>query len=229
MRSKFIELQHATKSERDRQVKIGPSTAGSTCDRCVWRALSATSPSESGPYWLGAAIGTGVHMYLAEMSARAGETEETVLIERKVTIGELEGYGTIKGSIDRFDIHEGIVRDWKGMYRKDKKALREVYANDLQPVEGEPQTHKKMRNKLLGYYGQAHLYGLGLENEGFVVNDIAIEFFCRDGVGDDDITVVGLEYDPKFARAMWRRLEHIWTHMDDEYESHPECFPCGME
>jgi len=229
MQSKFIYLQHAVQSERDKQVKIGPSTAGSQCDRCVWRALGATTPSESGPYWLGAAVGTGVHMYLAEMSARAGETEETVLIERKLVIGELEGYGTIKGSVDRFDIPEGVVRDWKSMYRKDLKALLAVYENNLQPVEGEPHTHVKMRHKVLNYYGQAHLYGLGLENEGFEVNSIALEFFCRDGVGDNDVNVLDWEYDPKYARALWARLEHIWENMGDTYAAHPECFPCGME
>ena len=224
-KSLLIEL-FTTPSERDRQVLAGPSVLGSACNRCVWRALSKTEDSwVQSPYWLGAVIGTAVHL-LAETKIKA--TRPDLVAEPKIVIGELEGYGTIKGSTDCYQSRTLTLFDWKGTKRKDKPSLLAAYAN-MAPVEGEPGTHKKARLKLRNYVGQLHLYGLGMIKAGGTVEKLRIEFFCRDGVGDDDIIVMEFDYDLDFAQALWNRIEYIWNHMDEEYEAQPHCFPCEME
>lgn len=209
-------------SERDKQSKAGPSSLGSCCDRCVQRALR-NEPQPLTQYWLGAAIGTAVHAMAEKNGIRRGDPN--ALLEVKVEVGDVPGYGIIKGSVDRFEIDTGTVRDYKGTTRKDKPSLLAAY-DHMTPQEKEPNTHKKARLKLRNYVGQMSLYGLALSRMGYEVSSLVLEFFCRDGSGDDDIFELEFDYDPAFAQAVWDRVVYIWTHMDEDYKAQPHCWPC---
>lgn len=222
MRSVLKEMLKKPTS-RDKQVLAGPSSLASGCDACVAHAL--TNPEESGdrPYWLGAVIGTAVHNLVER---RVEKHLPGALSEVNLHIGDLEGYGEIRGTVDFYE--DGIVRDWKGTDRKKKPGLVKAYDAPT-PVEGEPNTAKEARLKLRGYVGQMHLYARALVALGYPVEKVVLEFFCRDGVGDDDIFMMEYDYDPEFAEAVWNRVQYIWNNLYDEaWVSDPYCIACSL-
>src|SRR5690625_4218415 len=93
---------------RDLQKKIGASQFSSLCARCVALDLVAPEPDEefeAGRYWLGATIGTGVHAVIEDMIP---EVLSDPIIERKVFIGHLEGYGEDRKSTRLNSSHVAI-------------------------------------------------------------------------------------------------------------------------
>lgn len=206
-------------TDRDRQVNAGPSSLATPCNACVAKALRNEAEPEERPYWLKAVIGTAVHALVESRLSSA-------VSEIKLSIGHLEGYGEIKGTVDYFD--EPDLRDWKGTDRKKRPGLQKAYDHPA-PEEGEANTTRASRFKLRGYVGQMHLYGRALVAQGKTVETLTLEFFCRDGVGDDDIFVFQYDYNQEYADAIWARVEYIWEHLyDEEWSSDPDCFPCGV-
>lgn len=217
MRSILLELLKEP-TDRDRQVNAGPSSLATPCNSCVARALR-NEPEKPSPYWLKAVIGTATHK-LAESRL------DSSVSEIKLHIGHLEGYGDIRGTVDYFK--DGDLRDWKGTDRKKRPGLIKAYDHPA-PEEGEANTTRASRFKLKGYIGQMHLYGRALEALGHKVDTVTLEFFCRDGVGDDDIFVFQYDYDPEYAEAIWARVVYIWENLyTQEWEIDPDCFPCTV-
>ena len=99
-------------TDRDKQTKVGPSNLSNACSYCL--AVQMLNGQESkiyeNSYWLGAKIGTCVHEYVDGHSAHP-----TAIREQKNAIGEIPGYGTIKGSTDVFFPVDGVVGDLKGL------------------------------------------------------------------------------------------------------------------
>jgi hypothetical protein len=204
---------------RDKQRLAGPSSLASPCDACVAKALK-NLPQPENDYWLGAVIGTAVHN-LVESRAPEG-----ALSEVNLHIGDIPGYGEIRGTVDFY--MDGVVRDWKGTTRKKRPGLEKGYLNP-QPVEGEPLTAMEGRFKIRGYVGQMHLYARALVELGYPVEKVVLEFFCRDGVTDSDIFQMEFDYDPEFAQAVWDRVIYIWENLNDvKWGSDPMCYPCSM-
>lgn len=204
---------------RDKQVLTGPSALGSACDACVALALSPAVPGDN-YYWVGAAIGTAVHDLLEKRARR----QRNVLLEHKVTVGEIPNYGIIRGSVDRFENKTGTVRDFKGTTRDKFPAMRNAYAGDLATLVAQEAQHK-----IEGYLGQMHLYGLGLHNEGYEVNQVAIDFFARDGKTDADFLEMKYDFDLDFAHAVWERALYIHKNLGKEkFASHPHCIGCML-
>lgn len=207
------------KTARDRQTLAGPSSLGSACDACVALALSNESEGEN-HYWVGAAIGTAVHDLLEKRARR----QRNVLLEQKVTVGEIPGYGVIRGSVDRFEIKTGTVRDFKGTTRDKFPAMRNAYEGDLKTLVAQEAQHK-----MEGYLGQMHLYGLALHNEGYEVNQVALDFFARDGKTDADFLELKYEFKLDFAQAVWERALYIHKNLGKEkFASHPHCIGCML-
>lgn len=203
---------------RDKQKFLGPSDLSTPCNLCIARKFRGELDPQ-GPYWLGGVIGTAVHA-LAE-----SRVEEPAKAEMRLVIGEIPGYGIIKGTADYWK--DGVLGDWKGTTRKKLPGLKKAY-DSPEPVEGETLTTQEGRFKLKGHVGQAHLYGRAMIERGYEVNEIAIEFFCRDGTGDDDIFPVRYPYDPEFAELVWERALFIYEHRyDEDWTSSPWCFACN--
>lgn len=208
-------------SERDLQREIGASSAGSPCTYCVAKELSRTRPDQN-EWWLGARIGTAVHETLEK---EIHERHEGPLVEHRVTIGELEDYAVIKSTLDWY--YDGICRDWKTTTRDKMKFLK--LAANTEASDTEADSTKEARHKMLTYYGQASLYGLGLEKQGHEVHTLSIVFIARDGLTDDDVWELAFEYDRDYAERVWTRLENIWEYVRDgedieELNRAPGCF-----
>lgn len=146
--------------------------------------------------------------------------------ETKVTVGELEGYGVIRGSADSLWLDERHLIDFKTTMR-DKLTWIKL-ALQTEPGELEMGKLVSTRHKVAGYIAQTHLYAKGLGN----VDKITLVFICRDGSTDSDIWSYTMDYDPEYADKVWGRLEAIWKALQDGREpdtfaSHPECYTCS--
>lgn len=205
---------------RDRQRSIGPSQIGDPCLRHLAYALvSETDVPQK--YWLGAVIGTAIHALLEE---RVGDREGAI-VEEKVYIGELEGYGTINGSADLVLEDEKLLIDWKTTSRPKIKKLKDfVYG-----VKDDDASRYTMQK----YLAQTQLYAWGLNRSGIEVDKIAICFINRDGTCETDVWTYDLAYDEAFAVAIWDRLGTVWKELQDgkhpqDYDAHPECYKCSI-
>lgn len=202
-------------TERDEQTKIGPSSIGDPCDYCVAHKLLAHKQKQN-KYWLGAVLGTSMHALLEDRANNADTDESRFgglrggFTEGKVVIGNLEGYGIIKGSIDLY-IDNRII-DYKSS-KRDKVARYKL--------DGVPNQ----------YIIQQSLYAWGLTKEGYDVRRLALAFVNRDGVGDSDVWVYSWDYDEQVAVDAWARLEKIWNFIQDggdveTLESDAHCYYC---
>lgn len=206
-------------TERDKQRLAGPSSLANPCDACVARELRGDTEPSQRTYWLGAVIGTAIHGLIETRVQAPAEAEI------RLTIGEIPGYGTIKGTADYYE--PGLLGDWKSTTRKKLPAIKKAY-DAPEPVAGESLTTKEARAKLKGYLGQTHLYGRAAIAGGREVQEIVIEFICRDGTGDNDIVALRYPYDPEFAEAVWNRVLYIWDNIErDDWESDPYCYTCS--
>lgn len=221
-------------SERDKQVKIGPSEIGSPCTYCVAKRLwyvhaGITPDAKRNHWWLGAVLGTAIHAFLED---RLSSTEGAI-IEQKNVIGELDEYGLVKGSTDLYI--DGLVWDHKTTTKKKLSTYKQVFemmADGEDPSES--RTLAEAHFTVVKYIGQAHLYGKGWRDLGYEVTDVALGFVCRDGLTDADVWAKVIPYDPEYTERVWSRLEAIWSAVRegaelDTFASHPYCRTCQLE
>ncbi|WP_222871945.1 hypothetical protein [Nonomuraea sp. PA05] len=186
--------QAGANAPRSLQRTIGPSEIGTPCVRrlayklCDWPEVN----NDSDPW--ASIIGTAVHSWMEETFAAENRRlgQERYVIERRLQIR-----GNIYGHADLFDRATGTNMDWKcvGLDRLQK------YRKD---GPGEQ------------YRIQAHLYGLGQENAGEAVNDVAVVFLPRGG-RIDGLHVWTERYDRSVALAALDRLDNVMTaltHLD---------------
>lgn len=156
-----IVLDYTRRMPRTVQTDIGPSQAGSPCDRELVYALTqhmdpGGTPQDGNP-WL-PLVGTAVHTEMA--NALKAENRrlgwERWLIEQRVEISDEIPYGTL----DAFDTQEGDVVDWKIV---GKTTLDSVRAKGSKPL----------------YRKQVNLYGLGAARLGFQVNRCIVVYLPR--------------------------------------------------
>lgn len=151
-------LAYANRMPRSVQTTIGPSQAGSPCEREIVYQLTGTEVPGGDPNpWL-PLVGTAVHTEMAnaltEENRRLGW--ERWLIEQRVQISDEIPYGTG----DAFDIEEGRVVDWKVVGKTTLDAVRN---------HGSKQLYRK----------QVNLYGLGFARMQYQVNTCAIVYLPR--------------------------------------------------
>lgn len=228
-------------TDRDRQVKIGPSSIGDPCDKCVADILKASkdpsaTASPPGKYWLGAKNGTAIHAYLENLVIDLNERMGEVFLvpEQKITIGELKGYGLIKGTGDGilvpgnsyWPVDVYTVVDYKTTTRDKLVWLQQAFNHEPEPDERAALANA--RYKVQTYYGQTQLYAWGLRQGGVPVEAIQIEFICRDGKTSDDFWSVSFAYEEAYVKQVWKRLENIWKNLDKKvWKSHPLCYSCN--
>lgn len=187
---------------RDGQSRIGPSGLGDPCPRCVGRALAAPDATGS-DFSLYPWLGTAGHTRMETDTFPDGQHE------LKLYVGDVEGYGPIKGTTDMY--LEGTVVDWKFVGIKKIKTYR---------LKGAPDQYRY----------QAMLYGRGCELAGMPVENIAIVFIPRDSGDPQDIFVHEEAYQPEMAQAALDRAGLIYAAvLDSGWESLPssgECWTC---
>lgn len=145
-------------SPRSQQRAIGPSEVGAPCIRRMGYRLLENEPTNEPDTWL-AQIGTWVHAGIASVYEGINATldEPRYLIEQRVQVTK-----DLAGSVDLYDRKLKMVLDWK--------------------VVGDSSLKKYKKDGPSNQYRvQAHLYGMGLFNEGYEVETVAIVFLPRGG------------------------------------------------
>lgn len=206
--------------DRGKQRLIGPSEAGSPCTYCVAERLLGLKP-EQGPWWMGARIGTVWHQILEENS----QDIPGVRPETKVIVGEIPGYGVIKGTADSFWVEDENLLDLKTTTKKKLAVIKQALLTE--PDEYDTVSVQEARFKVQGYLGQTHLYGKALGG----VKTLSLVFLCRDGGTDSDIWSHSVPYDPEYAEKVWSRLNGIWQALEggrdlETFVKHPLCWTC---
>jgi hypothetical protein len=214
-------------SDRDQQVTVGPSSLGNLCTYCLAHEMLATEASVLGKYWLGARIGTAIHLDLEQQVKKyRPETEP----EQRVTIGNVKGYGVIKGTADWFV--EPDVRDFKTTTQDKLRFIKRAIAEP--PDQFELSKVTEARFKVEGYWNQAHLYAYGLAQTGRRVETCTLIFICRDGKTDDDIWSHSIPYERERAEKVLDRASRLWEYLShggdpEELSSRAGCYTCTVE
>lgn len=215
-------------SDRDKQKLIGASDFSDPCTYHLAKKLLGKDDDVQ-KYWLGAKIGTGVHSVLEDAIENADLTEMPelagALVERKITLGELPGYGVIKSKPDLAMVEGTHLVDWKTTLRPKSRKMQRVLFEDANLPD--------MQYTLEKYYAQTQIYAWGLNKEGVEIDGISVVFVNRDGTTEDDVWTWTFEYNPEYAQKAWDRLVGIWNTMKDGFtpdlfERHPECFKCKV-
>lgn len=210
-------------SDRDRQRLVGPSNLSNACSYCLAKDMLGV-PEGNKRYWVGAKFGSMIHAGMEELFRERG------LVEQRVTVGEIPGYGVITGSCDLFV--DNTVVDWKTTTREKLTFYRRAEADE--PDDTELSKITEARATLARYFFQTNLYGLGMENAGHTVERVSVVFLCRDGKTDDDIWSASRPYDRDVALKVLDRASRLWEYLQEGNDiealtSHPACYPCGVE
>lgn len=238
MSKTFLERLFTIESDRDKQLKIGPSEIGSPCDICVQKALFRTEAGERGRWWVAARIGTAVHLdqehTIKDLNVEYGVSEK-IRTECKTTVGHLEGYGDIRGSYDAlippnkntfYPTNEWTLEDTKTTDKDKLKWIKQAVL--FEPKENENKFLRRARFNLEKYVGQGHMYARGVRAEGVPVEKILFSFLARDVKDDTAFFDWEIPFIHEHAESVWGRLEEIWcAGANVEYEAHPDCFEHG--
>ena len=179
-------------------------------------------------------LGTAFHL-LCEKRSRDMERESEVLVEQPVHVGDVGGYGPIKGTLDRFDIKAGEVLDWKLVSLKKRDAFKRLHRKAQQ--DGfDAIVEDYGAAQLLQYYIQLCLYGKGLEDQGYEVNNVTLLLLPRDAtvhIVESELTALQMSYDRDLAIYALGRAALIYEKArksDDlitALDTAPECFYCS--
>lgn len=179
-------------------------------------------------------LGTAFHL-LCEKRSHDMERELEVLVEQPVHVGDVGGYGPIKGTLDRFDVTAGEVMDWKlvslkkrvtfmWLHRKSQQAGFDAIVKDYGAAQ------------FLQYYIQLCLYGKGMEDLGYEVNNVTLLLLPRDAtvhVVESEFTALSMPYDRDLAIYALGRAGLIYKRAKESndliaaLDSATECFYCS--
>jgi hypothetical protein len=213
-------------SDRDKQRKVGASQISDPCTRHLAHALVRTEEAQQ-KYWLGAKIGTAIHGFIEHGISKSSDTRlANALIECKIELGDVPGYGSISSSPDLVLADSGLLVDHKTTTRAKIKKIR----NHVDGIKLDAGTEYTLQK----YLGQANLYAWGRnKNYGDKIDQIAISFINRDGTNEADFYCLLVDYDEQFAENLWNRLQSLWKELEagshpNDYSGHPECYKCSM-
>lgn len=214
-------------SARSHQVKIGPSGIGG-CPYCVGETLAHAvpehypdlehHPSSSYATWIGTMGHSGIeHEYFYDYDDRIIPAIPEGIAETKVHVYDLEGYGSISGSIDL--IYGNETFDWKfmGKFGYDKMCL--AYRKDPTRI---PDTT---------YRVQQMLYAYGARKKGFDIERVNVVVFPKHKSSWSDVRVFSEEYNQELVDAALDRLEKIWKIVQEgnlkDIPSSEDCYNCN--
>mgnify|MGYP006944270799 FL=1 len=196
--------------------------------------MDVKRPGENEKTPIAPLLGTAFHL-LCEKRSRDMEREAEVLVEQPVHVGDVGGYGPIKGTLDRFDIEAGEVMDWKLVSRKKMGLFEHLYREAMWGGFG-PITKLAGAAQFLQYYIQLCLYGKGMEDQGNDVSAVTLLLLPRDAtvhVVESEFTALSMPYDRDLAIYALGRAGLIYKkarECDDlitALDSAPECFYCS--
>ena len=213
------------KSDRDKQHKVGASNISDPCTRHLAHALMGT-PQPDQKYYLGGKIGTAIHSFIESAIANSDDSLFTdALIESKITLGEIDGYGIVSSKPDLILPSVRHLIDWKTSSRPKVKKLQN-FVDGIKHDSASEYTLQK-------YTGQMQLYAWGSNNAGVPIDNTTLVFINRDGTSDNDFWTFTVDYDESFAVALWNRVSNLWAELEDgahpeSYAPHAECYKCSV-
>lgn len=195
-----------TPTDRDKQKLVGPSGLGNLCTRCLADAFINGQFDKTNRYWLGSVVGTSIH----ELYSSRVQNDPNVMSEFKVDIGEIPGYGKIRGTVDLYVKSEKMIVDLKTTTRKKLAMYRRVL------LDSDPSLSlASYRHTIHGYINQTMTYGSGVVRMGLPVKRVGLALICRDGTGDSDIWTWTTAYDPNRAKQVWDRAVALWQWLQE--------------
>lgn len=182
-----------TTDNRTAQTTLGPSEVGTPCDRRLAMELMAVPYVNPGGDGWAAWVGTQMHDGMAKIYefANAGTGRYRIEFRVKTPSPWVPG-----GTSDLFDRRIHSIIDWKMMGAYSLKKFK---------LEGPSET----------YEVQAHVYGLGAENDGEKVKQVAIVGLPRAGSSLDEMHVWTAPYDRKRALAALARVDRIAAKVEE--------------
>ena len=213
-----------TRTERDGQKKVGASQISNPCTKHLALALAGYE-QEPSKYWLGGKIGTAVHSAIeGAIEQSDDELLKGALVEQKITLGEIAGYGIVSSKPDLVLPSINHLVDWKTSTRAKTKKIQ-AWVDGVKQDAGTTYTMQK-------YIGQTQLYAWGVAQSGLQIDNISLVFINRDGTSDSDVLEYTFAYDESIAVALWDRLVVLWEELQagshpESYAGHPECFNCS--
>lgn len=179
-------------------------------------------------------LGTAFHL-LCEKRSHDLEREAEVLVEQPVHVGDVGGYGPIKGTLDRFDIEAGEVMDWKLVSLKKRDVFKRLYRKS-QRDSFDVIVEDYGAAQFLQYYIQLCLYGKGMEDQGYDVNNVTLLLLPRDAtvhMVESEFTALRMPFDRDLAIYALGRAGLIYKKAKESddlitaLDSAPECFYCS--
>lgn len=210
-------------SDRDRQKKVGASQISDPCTYHLALALITFGERES-KYWLGAKVGTAVHLYLEDAIKKAKIAD--AIVEKKIILGELKGYGTISSKPDLVLPSKKHLIDWKTSTRAKMKKMQ-AYIDD--PENGKADVAYTLQK----YVAQVQLYAWGVNRSGIEVDKCSLVFINRDGTMESDVWTYTFDYSEELAQSVWDRLENLWAEILkgidlETLDRNENCFKCAI-
>lgn len=215
------------KSERDQQKTVGASNLCNPCAKCL--AENMLGIDYQSEYVMGAKIGTAIHEYIERQIT---QHYPTLVPERRVTIGEIPGYGFVTSTSDLYIPDEKRVCDWKTTTNSKAEKLCRDLANAEWLLENPDEAIEQGSGKALSYIIQTHLYAYGMEETyGDPVERITIGVIPRDARTLGDIRERTFPYYREVAIQAFERAKAIWAWLEeggdpDDLAPVPGCFVC---
>jgi hypothetical protein len=180
---------------RAKQVVIGPSEMGHDCTRrLAYKLLDWEKTNEQGASNWSAQVGSAIHGYLADVFRKIEGYE----VEQRVTIR-----GNLTGTVDLYDINNGIVIDWK-------------------TTSPNQMDRKRKEGGSAQYQTQIQLYGYGKAQTGAKVNKVALVYLPTSGSIDEMHTEL-YDYDESVALKALERVDNIHTLLSQiDVENNPQ-------
>lgn len=183
----FAYTNRDSSDNRSAQKTLGPSEAGSPCDRQIAMKLLGIEPVNPQESWA-PFVGTAVHEELARMFEWAnGAQSGRFVTEMSVSFGNPY---VPRGTLDLLDRVLYMVDDHKLMGRWSLEQLRK---------EGPTETYRK----------QLQIYGLGAEQAGEVVKEVALIAWPRQESTLNKLFVHVEPYDRRIAEEALDRVARI--------------------
>ena len=224
-------------TDRDRQRHVGPSELGEVCDRCLADKIRGTYEDKRAGAPLAPLLGTAFHLLAQGRLSNSPEGRAgLILVEKRVDVAQVDGYGPIRGTVDLFDIERREVIDWKVLSKARMAGVSSVVHNRL---DGSVLMD---RDKIIWetawkYYAQMMLYGYALERDGYEVERASLLMIPRDASTDvlpGCARVLVFQYRRAVAEAVLGRFSELVVRVrseeagvsSGEYESSPGCYRC---
>ena len=227
-------------TDRDRQRHVGPSEIGEVCERCLADKIRGTYEDKRAGTPLAPLLGTAFHLLAqGRLSGSPEGRAGLILVEKRVDVAQIDGYGPIRGTVDLFDIARREVIDWKVLSKSRMAGLSAVVHSRL---DGSVlmDRDKPIWETAWKYYAQMMLYAYALERDGYEVERASLLMIPRDASTDvlpGAARTLVFQYRRAVAEAVLGRFSELVARVRDEgkneegvssggYESSPGCYRC---